>query len=119
MLQIMNLITMETPIVSAIIRSFLTAKAQHREKRKRDVEKASEREREKFVLSIVPDNRCCVSLQNIGESSIIPVEIDIFARARYPTTLLELRIQITIIFTTATNGENGVVGDLRIILRLY
>lgn len=53
------------------------------------------------------------------ESLIIPVEIDIFARARHPTTLLELRIPITIIFTTATNGENGVVGDLRIIRRLY
>ena len=87
--------------------------------RRRERERERERETEKFVLSIVLDNRCCVSLQNIGESSIIPVEIDIFTRAHYPTTLLELRIPITIIFTTATNGENGVVGDLRIILRLY
>jgi hypothetical protein len=50
---------------------------------------------------------------------IIPVEIDIFGRAGNPTTLLKPRIPITIIFTTATNGENGVAGDLRIIPRLH
>lgn len=68
----------------AIIRSFTTiAKAIHKAReRKRDKEKrgagerktgkgaevGTEKRREKFVLSIVPaDNRCCVSLQNIGE----------------------------------------------------
>lgn len=80
-----------------------------------------QKERETIMLSIVC--RIIGAARELTEyrreSLIMPVEIDIFGRTGYPTTLLKLRIPITIIFTTATNGENGVVGDLRIIPRLY